>query len=101
MKITTQIRTEWAILFTLYHLQRLPGFRDVYRQQLSARSCMIAATIDDVERYEFYFAPYSGRCGVIRHYRRHPYIEIEHISRNHREALQLIARQMREREKKR
>lgn len=100
MKITTQIRTEWAITFTLFYLQRLPGFREIYRQQLSARSCMIAATIDDTERYEFYFTLYSGRCGVLRHYRRHPYTEIEHISRNHREALQLIARQMREREKK-
>lgn len=93
MKVTAVVRTEWLIARVMRQLRRIPGIVRVYRAMQTPRLCMVVAAISDTDRYEFYFSRYSGRCGVVKIYRRHPYTEAISLRGDHADALRIIERE--------
>lgn len=92
MKVTAVVRTEWLIARVMRQLRRIPGIVRVYRDMQTPRLCTVIASLSDTDRYEFYFSRYSGRCGVVKIYRRHPYTEVITLRGDHAEALRTIER---------
>lgn len=92
MKVTAIVRTEWLIVRVMRQLRRIPNILDVYQEQQTPRRVTVVARLSDSERYEFYFSRYSGRCGVVKFFRRHPYTEIVSLQGDLSEALDAIRR---------
>ena len=93
MKVTTIIRTEWLIARVMRQLRSISGIRQIYQEQQTPRLVSVVATLSNDDRYEFYFSRYSGRCGVIKIYRRHPYTEVIKLPDNPSDALNFIKKE--------